>query len=317
MRKIVLCANEKPRRVLVYPMHDTRAHNASDARKRIFAVEEKRVDQRTALVTGCGMDDHARRLVYNYNIGVLVNDIKRNILSRNVNAFGLGDQHFNGVPFLDNAAFIGAIEAGETKVTLVSGNYVMPDGSDLNLQGKTLTIVGDENTVLDLTGIDERDQFVTGATLVFEGVTLNFGTANYMGFANATSLVYRDCTINGLQFLYGPSVTFENCVLNSNGAEHCVWTWGVQNVSFTDCDFTYGDRAVNCYGEGVTTNASFTNCTFTKVAGKETTGAIETNSSTLTALNLTIENCTVNEGDLWWVSVWDGKNGANTNATVK
>ena len=216
----------------------------------------------------------------------------------------------------DKAGLEGAIAAGEDKVVLVAGEYVMPDGSDLSLHGKTLTVVGDKNTVIDVSGVDERDQFVTGATLVFEGVTLNFGTVNYMGFANATELVYRNCIINGLQFLYGPSVTFENCVLNSNGAEHCVWTWGVQNVSFTDCDFTYGDRAINCYGENVTTNASFTNCTFTKVEGKETSGAIETNSSTLIALNLIIDNCTVNEGDLWWISEWDSKDGANTHVTV-
>ena len=189
--------------------------------------------------------------------------------------------------------------------------YTMPDGSDVSLRGKSLTISGDKDAVLDVSGIDERDQFVTGATLVFDGVTLNFGTVNYMGFANA-KITYKNCDINGLQFLYGDRVTFENCNLNSNGAEHCVWTWGVKNVSFTDCNFTYSDRAVNCYGENLSTAASFTNCTFTKMAGKETTGAIETNSSALAGLDLTITNCSVNEGDLWWVSTWDSLGGANT-----
>ena len=221
------------------------------------------------------------------------------------------------MPVANTEDLIAAIKAGETEIELPAGNYTMPDGSDISLNGKTLTIKGTKETVIDASNVDERDQFVTGATLHFEGVTLNFGNTNYMGFANAASLTYTDCVINGLQFCYGSGqYSFVNCDLNSNGAEHCVWTWGGQNVSFTDCDFTYGDRAVNCYGEGVTTNASFTNCTFTKVAGKETTGAIETNSSTLTALNLTINNCTVNEGDLWWVSPWDAKGGANTHATI-
>lgn len=208
-----------------------------------------------------------------------------------------------------------AILAGETNIWLADGNYTMP--TDVSLQSKTLTIKGTKDTVIDVSNVDERNQFVTGANLTFEGVTLNFGTKNYMGFANTASLTYKDCTINGLQFFYGSGTTsFVNCDLNSNGAEHCAWTWGGQNISFTDCDFTYGDRAVNCYGENVTTDVTFTNCTFTKVAGKDTTGAIETNSSTLTTLNLTINECSVNEGDLWWVSTWDSKGGANTYTTI-
>ena len=216
-----------------------------------------------------------------------------------------------------NDALIEAIKAGETNIALAAGTYKMPDGSNVSLQGQTLTINGTRDAVIEAAHVDERDQYVTGANLTFEGVTLNFGTANYMGFANTASLTYKDCAINGLQFFYGSGTTsFENCDLNSNGAEHCAWTWGGQNISFTDCDFIYGDRAVNCYGENVTTNISFNNCTFTKVEGKETTGAIETNSSTLTALNLTINNCTVNEGDLWWVSTWDSKGGANTYTVI-
>ncbi len=216
-------------------------------------------------------------------------------------------------------ALVEAIKAGKTDIFLENGNYVMPNGfnNGINLQNKTLSIRGDKGAVIDASKVDERDQYVTGATLKFEGVTLNFGTVNYMGFANYASLTYEDCAVNGLQFAYGSGTTvFENCELNSNGAEHSLWTWGGQNISFTDCDFTYGDRAVNCYGEGVTTNVFFNDCTFTKVAGKDATGAIETNSSTLNALNLTINNCTVNEGDLWWVSTWDSKKGANTYTTV-
>lgn len=214
---------------------------------------------------------------------------------------------------------INAIYANIPEIQLVDGSYDMPDSfhDSINLKGKTLTIKGNKDVIIEAAHIDERDQFVTDATLKFEGVTLNFGTANYMGFANCSSLTYKDCAINGLQFAYGAGHTvFENCDLNSNGAEHCLWTWGGQNISFTGCDFTYGDRAVNCYGENVTTNVSFTDCTFTKVPGKATTGAIETNSSALTALYLTINNCTVNEGDLWWISTWDSKKGANTYATV-
>ena len=236
----------------------------------------------------------------------------------------------------DTQGLIDAIKASETRIVLAAGNYVMPDSwtgahdtyvmnnyddgyEGINLQGKELTLVGVDGTVIDCKGIDSRDQFVTGASLAFENVTLNFATVNYMGFMNTKSLTYTNCDINGLQFFGAcDSIAFVDCNLNSNGAEHSVWTWsGNKNIAFTGCNFTYADRAVNCYGENGTTNISFTDCTFTKVEGKETTGAIETNSSALTKLNLTVENCTVNEGDLWWVSVWDSKNGANTTVNGK
>jgi len=203
-------------------------------------------------------------------------------------------------------------------INVLDGNHTMPTGADVNLQGKTLTFKGTKNAVIDASVVDERDQYVTGATLTFEGLTLNFSKTIYMGFANTTALTYKDCVINGLQCAYGAGMTkFENCDLNSDGAEHCLWTWGGQNISFTGCDFTYGDRAVNCYGEGVTTNVSFDNCTFTKVeSDKETTGAIETNSSALVALNLVINNCKVTEGDLWWVSTCDSLQGEHTEVVL-
>ena len=230
---------------------------------------------------------------------------------------------------------VAAIQAGKEEIALAAGNYVMPDSwtgahdtynqngyddglTGVSLQNKSLTLNGSGNVVIDAKGIDSRDQGFTGANLTFNGVTVNFGTALYMGFMNTASLTYNDCDVNGLQF-FGTcdAVAFKDCDLNSNGAEHCVWTWsGDKTISFTGCDFTYGDRAVNCYGENGTTNISFTNWTFTKVAGKESTGAIETNSSAMTALNLTISNCTVNEGDLWWVSTYDSLNGAKTFVTV-
>ena len=227
------------------------------------------------------------------------------------------------------------INGGATRILLAAGDYVMPDswtgehdtyvqnnyndGLDgISLKGKELTLVGVDGTVLDCSGIDSRDQIVTGATLAFENLTANFGKVNYMGFMNTKSISYTGCEINGLQF-FGTteSVSFVDCDLNSNGAEHSVWTWsGDKSLSFEGCDFTYADRAVNCYGENGTANVSFTDCTFTKVAGAQTTGAIETNSSTLTKLNLTIDGCTVNEGYLWWVSSYDSKGGANTYAVV-
>ncbi len=204
-------------------------------------------------------------------------------------------------------------------VTLEAGNYSMPEP---NLRGKTLTISGTKDTVIDMTAVDARDQFVTGATMVFDGVTLNFGKANYMGLANTASLTYKNCTINGLQFLYGANVQFENCDFNSNGAEHSVWTYGAQNVSFTDCDFVYGDRSINCYGDNDVTGGkqtvNFKNCTFT-TDNASSEGAVEINSSHFSVgIEVNLEGCTAPaSGEMAYVSPWDSTYGAKTTINIK
>ena len=211
-----------------------------------------------------------------------------------------------------------ALNNGATEVLLKDGNYTMPEP---DLRGKGLTVTGSKDVVIDAQAVDARDQFVTGATLKFEGVTLNFGKVNYMGFANTASLTYKDCDINGLQFLFGENVVFENCDLDSNGAEHTVWTYGVKNVSFTDCDFTYGDRGVNCYSDndvpgGQTVN--FTKCTFaTENTASE--GAVEINSYFISGgIVVNMEGCTAPAyGEMAYVSPWDSTNGAKTTINIK
>lgn len=212
-----------------------------------------------------------------------------------------------------------ALNNGATEVLLKDGNYTMPEP---DLRGKGLTVTGSKDVVIDASAVDARDQFVTGATLKFEGVTLNFGKVNYMGFANTASLTYKDCDINGLQFLFGENVVFENCNLNSNGAEHTVWTYGVKNVSFTDCDFTYGDRGVNCYSDndvvGGKQTVNFTNCTFaTENTASE--GAVEINSTYFSVgIEVNMEGCTAPAyGKMAYVSPWDSTNGAKTTINIK
>ncbi len=220
---------------------------------------------------------------------------------------------------MTNDEFAAAIAGGATDIHLYPGNYTMPEP---DLRGKGLTIIGSKDVEIDATAVDARDQFVTGATLKFEGVTLNFGIVNYMGFANTASLTYKDCDINGLQFLFGENVVFENCSLDSNGAEHTVWTYGVKNVSFTDCDFTYGDRGVNCYSDndvqGGKQTVNFTKCTFaTENIASE--GAVEINSCFFSVgIEVNMEGCTAPAyGEMAYISPWDSTNGAKTTINIK
>ena len=152
------------------------------------------------------------------------------------------------------------VNDGASTVVVDKGNYTMPVGNVVNLQNKELTIVGTKEAVIDVSNVDERDQFVTGATVRFEGVTLNFGTALYMGFANTKSLVYKDCVINGVQHLYGNSVTFENCTLNYTGNDYSVRTWGGKNVTFNNCTFNSAGKAILVYNQSC--NLTVNNCVF-------------------------------------------------------
>ena len=218
----------------------------------------------------------------------------------------------------DAESFVNAIAAGAENVALTAGNYTMPEPE---LRGKTLTITGTRDVVIDATAVDARDQFVTGATVVFDGVTINFGTVNYMGFANTASLTYKNCKINGLQFLFGENVTFENCEFDSNGAEHSVWTYGCKNVSFTECDFAYGDRCVNCYSDNDVAggqSVNFTKCTFA-TENTASAGAVEINSCYIKdGIAVTLDGCTAPAyGELAYVSPWDSTNGANTTIDIK
>ncbi len=232
-----------------------------------------------------------------------------------------------GVAANNQTALDNAIKGGEESVVLAAGNYSMLDGSDVNLQGKTLTITGTKATVIDVSDVDTRDQFVTGASLVFEGVTLNFndGSGNiYMGFANTKSLIYKNCKITGMQFLYGENVTFENCVIDSSantGEPHSVWTYGAKNINFIDCYFIYGDRAVNCFKDqdidGGKQVVNFKNCTFTTTKN-DSEGAVEINSSTFSVgIEVNLDGCTAPaNGDMVFISKWDGTDGAMTTINV-
>jgi hypothetical protein len=219
----------------------------------------------------------------------------------------------------DTQSFTNAINNGATEVALSNGNYTMPEP---DLRGKTLTISGTKDVVIDATAVDARDQFVTGATMVFDGVTINFGTVNYMGFANTASLTYKNCKINGLQFLFGEKVTFENCEFDSNGAEHSVWTYGCKEINFIECNFTYGDRCVNCYNDndvaGGKQTVNFTNCTFaTENTASE--GAVEINSYFFSVcIEVNMAGCTAPaNGPIEYVSSWDSTNGEKTTINIK
>ena len=78
-RLLRLGDGEESGRVLVEPVDDARARDASDPRE-VGAVVEKGVDERACEVPGRGVHDHSRRLVHDEHLIVLEDDVYRNVL---------------------------------------------------------------------------------------------------------------------------------------------------------------------------------------------------------------------------------------------
>ncbi|MBQ4154163.1 MAG: leucine-rich repeat protein [Clostridia bacterium] len=157
----------------------------------------------------------------------------------------------------NDTQFDTAIANGASTVVLGSGNYIIPDSA----QGKTLTIVGNGDTVVanqNDGSYEGCDYSLDGATVTFEGVTINTDGHTYAGYARC-SATYNNCTINGSYTLYGESV-FNNCTFNVTGDYYNIWTWGAKNVKFNDCTFNTDGKSILVYNQ--TCDIYVDGCTF-------------------------------------------------------
>ena len=75
VRGIVLGHHHQPAGLLVEPVHNPRPQHAIYARQ-IAAVVQERIDQRAVGSTRCRMYGHPRRLIYDQQVGILVDDIQ-------------------------------------------------------------------------------------------------------------------------------------------------------------------------------------------------------------------------------------------------
>jgi hypothetical protein len=80
MRPVRLRHHDKPRGILVDPVHDPRPLRPADPREAVAAVMKKRVDQRPRRRAGRGVDDHPDRLVDHDQVGILPDHRQRNRL---------------------------------------------------------------------------------------------------------------------------------------------------------------------------------------------------------------------------------------------
>ena len=183
-----------------------------------------------------------------------------------------------------------------TKVVLPAGNFKLEDGT---AQNKNITISGTADTVVTVVG-DTGNQlnYQNGATLAFEGVTIQGQTAgDFGGIAHVAKTTFVNCTFNGKLTLYGDA-TFINCTFN-NKSDYAIWTWGAKNAEFIGCTFNSGGKALLLYGgagstETPTTNLTVTDCVFNDDNTLTTDkAAIEIGNDYDAVYNLTVNNIIV------------------------
>ena len=205
-------------------------------------------------------------------------------------------------------------EAGTYTLSAIAGN-------------KTVTILGDESTVIDMTTSGIIGAQNAGLDLTIEGATVQFANDNYKGVTHSKKLTYKDCTITGMQFLYANEVEFINCKFVQDTADYNVWTYGAGTVLFKDCEFECKGKAVLIYREsGQQTEVQtveFQNCKFNASALAKGKAAIEIDSSLVEkGFTVTIDKATADSvtgfdnGSVSHNTVWNNKKGEKATVIV-
>ena len=208
-----------------------------------------------------------------------------------------------------------AIENGESTIALPAGTYVIPTAA----QGKTLTIVGSEDTVIatNTSGSYEGCNYaLDGSTVTFENVTITTDNKTYTGYARCNA-TFNNCVINNSYTLYGNS-EFNNCVFNISGDQYNIWTWGAPKATFNGCTFNSDGKAMLLYGSA-NTKLTLNNCVFNDNGGlTDLKAAVEIGNDYGASYELIVNNTVVNgyeindKGINTGSTLWGNKNSMGT-----
>lgn len=222
-----------------------------------------------------------------------------------------GAKYYEGDVVSSSAALDELIANGETYIVLAPGSYSMPTTSS------DVTIVGSRDTVITINKPKANKVTLQGVTVV--------GSGNYTGIQHSDTVVYENCLIKGVQFLYANKVIFNNCTFDLTEKADYIWTYDAKNVEFNNCTFNTAGKAILIYAEGASlvTNVSVKGCTFnataSALAGGNVAAAIEIDSSlsknghyTLVTENNTVDSDFCGE----WRIKKSGSNNTTVNGTV-
>ena len=177
---------------------------------------------------------------------------------------------------LNNPTNANGEAAKEVVVELSQGNYTLPAITG----NKKVTILGGDNTVIDMTNSGIIGAQNVGLDLTIEGAKVNFTNDNYKGITHSKKVTYKNCTITGKQFMYAEEVEFINCKFVQDVVDYNVWTYGAGKVLFDNCEFSCKGKSVLIYTEGADTaqNVEFRNCKFNASSLSDGKAAIEIDS---------------------------------------
>jgi len=215
----------------------------------------------------------------------------------------------------DNTELNAAINGGSTEIILGNGDYVIPGAAS----GKTLNIVGNGETVIDITTVPTYAG-LPGATITFENVIIKSdpqGAGYNRGFAHTNKVTYNNCVINGTLGL-NTDTEFNKCTFNISGDYYNLWTWGATNVTLNGCTFNSDGKAVLLYGTA-NTKLTVNDCIFNDNGGlADLKAAIEIGNDYSKSYELIVNNTTVNgyeindKGINTGSTLWANKNSMGT-----
>lgn len=173
-------------------------------------------------------------------------------------------------------------ESGST-IMLSSNNYTLYNiSSDGLTKGKDLTFIGKgKDTIWNIGAeVPDPDKFGTeyngdysfdgAGKITFKDMTLQSGTADYLGFIRPNHTVVKNCTINGKTFYWGyDSATFQNTVFNCPKGDYAMWTYSSPEITYDNCVFNGDGKIINVYSDFIADKTTaenpivinFKNCT--------------------------------------------------------
>ena len=164
-------------------------------------------------------------------------------------------------PYKTVEAAAKAATSGDT-ITLGEGKYTLYKiPSTDTTKGKNLTFVGQG---ADKTGwnigaeVPDPANFGTeyngdysfdgAGTITFRNMTLQSGTADYLGFIRADKTIVDNCTVNGKTFYWGyTSATFTKTTFNCPDGDYALWTYISPMMTFDECTFNSTGKVINVY----------------------------------------------------------------------
>ena len=158
-----------------------------------------------------------------------------------------------------------AVDAAESGATIVLGEgefTLYKKGKKLaDTTGKDLTFVGqgaDKTTwVIGAPVPDPANlgteyngdySFDGSGTITFQNMTLQSGSADYLGFIRADKTVVENCIIKGKTCYWGYiSATFKNTTFVCPEGDYALWTYSSPVMTFEGCTFNSSGKTINVY----------------------------------------------------------------------